>query len=144
MPNVSVILTEFIDAIPVDLIGMNYELMCIYIEFIADGLLNALGNNKLYNVRNPFDFMDMISLEGKTNFFEKRVSEYSTAGVHNMTVDKKEKLYVKLKDIIKYNNVFSAQLKKISKERVHDVQDSDLKVVSLQGKKGSLCLLFYM
>ena len=69
------------DALPVALIGMNSELMCQYIEFVADRLLVALGNPKHYNVTNPFDFMDMISLQGKTNFFEKRVSDYSKAGV---------------------------------------------------------------
>jgi ribonucleoside-diphosphate reductase subunit M2 len=69
------------DALPVSLIGMNAKLMCQYIEFVADRLLVALGGSKHYNVNNPFDFMDMISLQGKTNFFEKRVSEYSKAGV---------------------------------------------------------------
>jgi ribonucleoside-diphosphate reductase subunit M2 len=68
-------------ALPVDLIGMNGKLMCQYIEFVADRLLVALGNEKIYNVTNPFDFMDMISLQGKTNFFEKRVSDYAKAGV---------------------------------------------------------------
>lgn len=58
---------------------MNATLMCQYIEFVADRLLVALGNDKYYNVTNPFDFMDMISLQGKTNFFEKRVSDYSKA-----------------------------------------------------------------
>ena len=61
---------------------MNAKLMCQYIEFVADRLLVALGNDKVYNVTNPFDFMDMISLQGKTNFFEKRVSDYSKAGVN--------------------------------------------------------------
>ena len=65
---------------PVSLIGMNAELMCQYIEFVADRLLVALGNDKHYNATNPFDFMDMISLQGKTNFFEKRVSDYAMAG----------------------------------------------------------------
>jgi ribonucleoside-diphosphate reductase subunit M2 len=60
---------------------MNGELMCQYIEFVADRLLVALGCPKHYNSTNPFDFMDMISLQGKTNFFEKRVSDYSKAGV---------------------------------------------------------------
>ena len=69
------------DALPVALIGMNAELMCQYIEFVADRLLVALGCPKHYNSANPFDFMDMISLQGKTNFFEKRVSDYSKAGV---------------------------------------------------------------
>ena len=61
---------------------MNATLMCQYIEFVADRLLVALGDPKVYNVSNPFDFMDMISLQGKTNFFEKRVSDYSKAGVN--------------------------------------------------------------
>lgn len=60
---------------------MNAKLMCQYIEFVADRLLVALGNEKHYNVTNPFDFMDMISLQGKTNFFEKRVSDYAKANV---------------------------------------------------------------
>ena len=73
---------EFVsDAIPVKLIGMNADLMCQYIEFCADRLLLALGCDKLYNATNPFDFMEMISLQGKTNFFEKRVAEYQKAGV---------------------------------------------------------------
>jgi ribonucleoside-diphosphate reductase beta chain len=73
---------EFVvDALPVKLIGMNSELMCQYIEFVADRLLAALNCPKLYNSSNPFDFMEMISLQGKTNFFEKRVSEYQKAGV---------------------------------------------------------------
>ncbi len=72
---------EFIiDALPVKLIGMNSDLMSQYIEFVADRLLVELGNEKVYNVSNPFDFMDMISLQGKTNFFEKRVAEYQKAG----------------------------------------------------------------
>ncbi|MBL7928004.1 MAG: ribonucleotide-diphosphate reductase subunit beta [Bacteroidia bacterium] len=74
---------EFVtDALPVSLIGMNAKLMCQYIEFVADRLLVALGYSKVYNSTNPFDFMEMISLEGKTNFFEKRVSEYKKAGVN--------------------------------------------------------------
>jgi ribonucleoside-diphosphate reductase beta chain len=73
---------EFVsDAIPVKLIGMNSDLMCQYIEFCADRLLLALGCEKYYNATNPFDFMEMISLQGKTNFFEKRVAEYQKAGV---------------------------------------------------------------
>ncbi|KAJ7727497.1 ribonucleotide reductase small subunit [Mycena olivaceomarginata] len=72
---------EFLtDALPVSLIGMNAKLMCQYIEFVADRLF-ALGNDKVYNSSNPFDFMDMISLQGKTNFFEKRVSDYSKANI---------------------------------------------------------------
>ena len=73
---------EFVtDALPVKLIGMNSELMTQYIEFVADRLLAELGNDKVYNVKNPFDFMDMINLQGKTNFFEKRVGEYQKSGV---------------------------------------------------------------
>jgi ribonucleoside-diphosphate reductase subunit M2 len=75
---------EFLtEALPCDLIGMNSKLMRQYIEFVADRLLVALGNPKIYNVSNPFDFMDMISLQGKTNFFEKRVSDYTKANVNH-------------------------------------------------------------
>ncbi|KAA1466217.1 hypothetical protein DENSPDRAFT_790649 [Dentipellis sp. KUC8613] len=69
------------DSLPVGLIGINAALMRQYIEFVADRLLVSLGNPKLYHSTNPFDFMDMISLQGKANFFEKRVSEYAKAGV---------------------------------------------------------------
>ena len=62
---------------------MNADLMSQYIEFVADRLLTELGNDKIYNTSNPFDFMDMINLQGKTNFFEKRVGEYQKAGVLN-------------------------------------------------------------
>lgn len=73
---------EFVtDALPVSLIGMNAEMMCQYIEFVADRLLMSLGNEKFYNTENPFPWMDMISLDGKTNFFEKRVGDYQKAGV---------------------------------------------------------------
>lgn len=73
---------EFIaDALPVELIGMNSKLMSQYIKFCADRLLVALGCAKLYQTPNPFDWMEMISLQGKTNFFEKRVSEYAKSGV---------------------------------------------------------------
>ena len=73
---------EFVsEALPVDLIGMNSKLMCQYIEFVADRLLVALGYHRLFNATNPFDFMELISLQGKTNFFEKRVGEYQKAGV---------------------------------------------------------------
>jgi len=73
---------EFIcDALPVSLIGMNATLMSQYIEFVADRLLSTLGCPKYYKVANPFDFMDLISLQGKTNFFEKRVGEYQKANV---------------------------------------------------------------
>ena len=76
---------EFVcDALPVSLIGMNARLMAQYIEFIADRLLYALGVEKLWNTPNPFEWMEMISLQGKTNFFEKRVGEYQKAGVMNM------------------------------------------------------------
>jgi ribonucleoside-diphosphate reductase beta chain len=81
---------EFVtDALPVDLIGMNAKLMSQYIEFVADRLLNSLGYTKVYNSENPFDFMETISLEGKTNFFEKRVSEYTKAGVGKSQDDQK-------------------------------------------------------
>lgn len=69
------------EALPVRLIGMNAELMKQYIEFVADRLLVSLGLDRIYNVTNPFDFMDLISLQGKTNFFEKRVSDYQKSGV---------------------------------------------------------------
>lgn len=73
---------EFVtDAIPVALLGMNANDMCQYIEFVADRLLSSLGCNKVYNVENPFSWMDMISIQGKTNFFEKRVGDYQKAGV---------------------------------------------------------------
>jgi ribonucleoside-diphosphate reductase beta chain len=73
---------EFVsDSLPVKLIGMNAELMCQYIEFVADRLLSSLGNSKVYNVENPFPWMDMISIQGKTNFFEKRVGDYQKSGV---------------------------------------------------------------
>ena len=73
---------EFLtDALPVSLIGMNAEMMKEYIEFCANRLLHALKVPKIFTANNPFDFMDMISIEGKTNFFEKRVSEYQKAGV---------------------------------------------------------------
>jgi ribonucleotide reductase beta subunit family protein with ferritin-like domain len=73
---------EFVrDALPVELIGMNSKLMSQYIEFCADRLIVALGYTKMYRTTNPFDWMDMISLQGKTNFFEKRVSEYAKSGV---------------------------------------------------------------
>jgi len=69
---------EFIcDALPCSLIGMNSKMMSQYIEFVADRLAVQLGIQKMYKAQNPFDFMEMISLEGKTNFFEKKVSEYS-------------------------------------------------------------------
>ncbi|XP_013788655.1 ribonucleoside-diphosphate reductase subunit M2 B-like [Limulus polyphemus] len=85
---------EFLtDALPVALIGMNCQLMKQYIEFVADRLLLELGCDKVYNGENPFDFMEHISLEGKTNFFEKKVGEYQKCGVmakreeHKFTLD---------------------------------------------------------
>jgi len=73
---------EFLtDALPVALIGMNATLMCRYIEFVADRLLGELGLPKIWNAANPFDFMDLISMEGKINFFERKVGEYQKAGV---------------------------------------------------------------
>ncbi|XP_053316422.1 ribonucleoside-diphosphate reductase subunit M2-like [Spea bombifrons] len=79
---------EFLtDALPVNLIGMNCKLMAQYIEFVADRLLLELGFSKIYRVENPFDFMENISLEGKTNFFEKRVGEYQKMGVMSKTSD---------------------------------------------------------
>ncbi len=80
------------DALPVSLIGMNSKLMCQYIEFVADRLLVALGYPKIYNATNPFDFMETISLQGKTNFFEKRVAEYQKAGVMNTKEQQEFKL----------------------------------------------------
>lgn len=73
---------EFVsDALPVSLIGMNADMMKQYIEFVADRLLNSLGNEKYFNTANPFPWMDLISLQGKTNFFEKRVGDYQKSGV---------------------------------------------------------------
>ena len=69
------------EALRVDLIGMNAKLMQQYVEFVSDHLLLTLGYDKLYNVKNPFEWMELISLEGKTNFFEKRVGEYQKSGV---------------------------------------------------------------
>jgi ribonucleoside-diphosphate reductase beta chain len=82
---------EFVsDAIPVKLIGMNSDLMCQYIEFVADRLLSSLGNPKVYNVENPFSWMDMISIQGKTNFFEKRVGDYQKSGI---TAEKTDQVF---------------------------------------------------
>ena len=73
---------EFVTrALPVNLIGMNADLMTQYIQFVADRLLVQLNCSKIYNVGNPFPWMEMISMQGKTNFFEKRVAEYQKAGV---------------------------------------------------------------
>ena len=85
---------EFVtDALPVDLIGMNAVLMCQYIEFVADRLLDELRCPKVYKVKNPFDFMEMISLQGKTNFFEKRVGDYQKAGVKNSGDEKSARTF---------------------------------------------------
>jgi ribonucleoside-diphosphate reductase beta chain len=81
---------EFVtDALPVNLIGMNAKMMSQYIEFVADRWLTELGYDKVYNTTNPFDFMEMISLQGKTNFFEKRVGDYQKSGVINTGQDNK-------------------------------------------------------
>jgi len=83
---------EFItESLPISLIGMNAKLMTQYLEFVTDRLLVEFGLEKEFNVTNPFDFMDMISLQGKTNFFEKRVGEYQKAGVLNVE-DKETKI----------------------------------------------------
>jgi len=79
------------EALSCDLIGMNSELMTRYIEFCADRLLTALGHSKLYGATNPFDWMELISLQGKTNFFEKRVGEYQKAGVMTSANSEEEK-----------------------------------------------------
>merc|ERR1719203_132784 len=78
------------EALSCDLIGMNNDLMTRYIEFVADRLLTALGHSKLFNVTNPFDWMELISLQGKTNFFEKRVGDYQKAGVMSSSAGKEE------------------------------------------------------
>lgn len=73
---------EFVcEALPVSLVGMNAALMRDYIHFVADHLMATLGYAKIYGAVNPFDWMELISLQGKTNFFEKRVGEYQKAGV---------------------------------------------------------------
>ncbi|XP_031480861.1 ribonucleoside-diphosphate reductase small chain B-like [Nymphaea colorata] len=82
---------EFIcESLPVALVGMNADLMSQYIEFVADRLLVALGCDKVYNVANPFDWMELISLQGKTNFFEKRVGDYQKASVMSSVTGGKE------------------------------------------------------
>ena len=82
---------EFLtEALPCRLLGMNADLMCQYIEFVADRLLLALGNVKVYHAANPFDFMENISLAGKTNFFEKRVGDYQKAGVMEKTLEREK------------------------------------------------------
>ena len=81
-------------ALPCRLIGMNAKLMSQYIEFVADRLVVQLGYDKIYNTANPFDFMEMISLEGKTNFFEKRVGDYS------LSSERKDDSAFDLKDVV--------------------------------------------
>merc|ERR1711937_810667 len=78
------------EALSCDLVGMNSDLMRRYIQFVADRLLTALGHPKLYNASNPFDWMELISLQGKTNFFEKRVGEYQKAGVMASTSEQSQ------------------------------------------------------
>lgn len=81
---------EFLtEALPCKLIGMNCDLMAQYIKYVADRLLVELRCSKFYNVENPFDFMENISLDGKTNFFEKKVGEYQKAGVMSKAEDRK-------------------------------------------------------
>lgn len=77
------------ESLPVELIGMNSGMMKDYVKFIADGLLVSFGCEKIYNVRNPFDFMEKISMNNKTNFFEKKVAEYTKAGVGRNSEDNK-------------------------------------------------------
>ena len=80
--------SEFIsDALPVSLIGMNAESMKEYIRFVADRLMRSLGYNNIWDAKNPFDWMELISMQGKTNFFERKVSEYQKAGVANSSKD---------------------------------------------------------
>ena len=82
---------EFItQSLPVDLIGMNSRLMIQYIKFVADRLLCALGHQKVYHDQNPFDWMELISLSGKTNFFERRTGEYQKSGVMVGNKDKRK------------------------------------------------------
>ena len=89
-----VIEKEFItEALPVDLIGMNAKLMKQYIEFVADRWLVELGYSKMFNTSNPFDFMELISLQGKTNFFEKRVGDYQKSGVMGVAGEKQSKTF---------------------------------------------------
>jgi ribonucleotide reductase beta subunit family protein with ferritin-like domain len=80
------------ESLPVELIGMNSKLMSKYIEFVADRLIYALGYKKLYNAENPFEWMEMISLQGKTNFFEKKVGDYQKAGVMSSKDDREFRL----------------------------------------------------
>jgi ribonucleoside-diphosphate reductase subunit M2 len=81
------------ESLPVSLVGMNADLMSDYISFVADHLLVSLGLNKHFKVNNPFDFMELISLQGKTNFFEKRVGEYQKAGVMSSLVNLEDRQF---------------------------------------------------
>merc|ERR1719261_326914 len=85
---------EFIcESLPCNLIGMNQDMMTKYIEFVADRLLVALGHSKIFHSENPFDWMELISLQGKTNFFEKRVGEYQKAGVMSSGAQEESKAF---------------------------------------------------
>jgi ribonucleoside-diphosphate reductase beta chain len=85
---------EFVsESLPVSLIGMNAKMMTQYVEFVADRLLRELGLTKHYGSTNPFDWMELISLQGKTNFFEKKVSEYQKAGVLNTNPVEKHQFF---------------------------------------------------
>jgi ribonucleotide reductase beta subunit family protein with ferritin-like domain len=86
--NAVVIEKEFIcESLPCSLLGMNNKLMSEYIEYVSDRLLISLGYNKIWNTKNPFDFMESISMEGKTNFFESRPTQYQKASVLNTTTN---------------------------------------------------------
>ena len=91
---------EFInDSIPCAMIGMNSSLMAEYIEFVADRLIYQLGYPKIYNTTNPFNFMQLISMENKTNFFEKRVGEYSLASIDNETINENKTENLEFNDV---------------------------------------------
>jgi ribonucleoside-diphosphate reductase subunit M2 len=79
-----------LDALPCSLIGMNSEKMSEYIEYVADRLLKQSGHDKIWNTKNPFDFMENISLDGKTNFFEKRVGDYGKMEEDSNEIDFEE------------------------------------------------------
>lgn len=87
-----ILMRRLSDALPLKLIGINATLMKTYIEFVADRLLVSLGDEKIFGSENPFDFMDMISLQGKTNFFEKRVGDYSKASFNENALGKMQAL----------------------------------------------------
>ena len=80
--------TEFIvSSLPCSLLGINSDSMTVYIKYVADRLVSELGYNKIWNVKNPFDFMEKISMEGKTNFFEARPTQYQKSSIMNKTRD---------------------------------------------------------